>query len=67
MNRIQSMALAFDILERLSDSRKIDQTQYVEALSDIQIALNISDKEYMASLDSNWHGACTPEDIKNVN
>ena len=48
------MAFAFSALEKMSDERTINQNQYVEALTDIMLALDISDEEYMRSLEGKW-------------
>lgn len=67
MNRIQTMSLAYEVLETLTSQGKVSQQQYYETLHDIQNALNISEMEYAHSLDGNWFGAVIPEDIKNSN
>lgn len=48
------MDQAFDVLSKLADNGRINQSQYLEGLDAIKKNLDISEQEYMDALDRKW-------------
>lgn len=67
MNRIIAMGMAYDILVEMAETRKISQRDYVEGLEDIRTALNVSEEEYLLSLESQWDGPVNRKEILDIN
>jgi len=48
------MSLAFSVIEKMLERKRINHSQYIELIDDIKLVLDISEKEYMEALDKSW-------------
>ena len=54
MSKIITMSLAFSVIEKMLERKRINHSQYIELIDDIKLVLDISEKEYMEALDKSW-------------